>query len=325
MKTYVNEILENFDNTVKTMAAINEIHKIYYEKTQFSGFDQEVRLFTAVPTAVGAALSINYAAQCLLDYNRTAMLLRGLVNAIQDKQKEHPGETIEVFYAGCGPYAPFVPMVASVFTKDEVAFTLLEINGESVTTAKKLIEGLEIGEYVRDFYAADAITFKIPNAERFHILLSETLDARLYRESYVPILWNLIPQLPSDAIIIPQNVLLSMCIFKTMVATEDNLEIDLLEETRETLFDVRKSLAETEQSALPNEMGSMEKEFPKLLPDHGILLETHVEVYGDILLENWKSQLTVPMNLNVNDQSGHSKMKWRYQLKPSIEFKCEFE
>lgn len=325
MKIYVNEILENHKDTVKTMAAINEIHKIFFEKTQFSGFDQEMRLFAAVPTATGSALSINYAAQCLLDYNRTSLLLRGLVNAIEDKQKEYPGETIEIFYAGCGPYAPFAAMLASVFTKEEVMFTLLEINGESVMTAKKLIEGLEIGEYVRDFYVADAITFKIPDAERYHILLSETLDARLYRESYVPILWNLIPQLSIESVVIPQNVLLSTCTFKTMAATDETIEIDLLEETRETLFDVRKTLAEIGQTELPTEMGSKEKPFPTLLPDHGLLLETHVEVYKEILLDNWKSQLTVPINLNVNDQSGHSKMKYRYQLKPSIEFQYEFE
>ncbi len=325
MKDYVNEILANYKDTRKTTEAINEIHKIFYEKTEFSGFDQEMRLFTAVPTAVGSALSINYAAQCLLDYNRTSKLLRGLVDAIEEKQQQHPGKKITIFYAGCGPYAPFVPMVASVFSADELGFSLLEINGSSVMVAKKLIAGLQMDAYVQDFFVADAITFKVPNAEQYDILFSETLDSLLYRESYVPILWNLIPQFSNEAVVIPKNVLLSSTTFKIMSATPENVEIDLLENTRKVLFDVRASLKSAPQDQLPNEMGVGVMELSPLLPEHGMLLETKVAVYGDILIDNWESQLTVPIDMKMNEQEGKTKLNFRYQLRPQIEFKYEFE
>ena len=64
-------------------------------------------------------------------------------------KKQH-GEVINVFYAGFGPYAPFVTLVAPFFKSNEVQFTLLEINKNSVESAKKLINALELSDYIKE-------------------------------------------------------------------------------------------------------------------------------------------------------------------------------
>ena len=76
--------------------------------------------------------------------------------------------------------------------------------------AKRLIDSLELNDYVQEIYLADAVTFKIPNPDTIHIVISETLDALLYRECYVPILFNLLPQLGKDITLIPENVLIDL-------------------------------------------------------------------------------------------------------------------
>lgn len=188
-------------------AIIDRLHERYAEMALVSGFDGADAWKNDVQASSGMAISVNEAARCLLDYRRTGQFFRGIYRAIHDARKKYPGETIEVLYAGCGPYAPFFTMVASLFSPQEVQFTLVEINGESLQVAKKLIHNMGLDPYLRECFEADATLLRLPEPLRYHILFSETMDAALEREPIISIFLNLLPQLREEIFVIPRNVI----------------------------------------------------------------------------------------------------------------------
>lgn len=293
---------------------INRLHRHLYELTDISGNDMVIQNLAAVPTASGMALGLNHAAQCLLDYNRTIKILKGLVAAIKETQLEVPGETINIFYAGCGPYAPFAAMIAPLFSPAELQFSLLEINKPSLDSAKRMVSGLSLDAYVKDFHLADAVTFSIPNAASFHILYSETLDAVLYRECYVPILANMLPQLRDTVKLIPQNVVLTAELFSNEGSTVE----DILETV--TLFDTREILSKA-NIPLPDRLPAVK--IP--LKPRGsrsvsrLIIDTHVEIYGGIALTRGESSLTLTYEMGIPPDTDYETLAFSYQLQPKIE------
>ncbi len=193
---------------------IDRIHELFSEVAIVSGFDGAEEWKVDMQASSGWAISVNEAARCLLDYRRTGQFFRGFHKAICEAKLKFPGETIEILYAGCGPYAPFFTLIAPLFSPDEVQFTLIEINGDSLTIAKMLIGEMGMNGYLRDCYEADATLFQVPDTQRYHILFTETMDTALEREPMVSILLNLIPQLRKDVLLVPRNVTVEGVFFR---------------------------------------------------------------------------------------------------------------
>lgn len=288
---------------------IKEIHAYFSEVTTISGESSNVNHLFSLPAKRGMALSINHAAQCLLDYKRTIKFLKAFVDAIKDKQKQFPGEAIKVFYAGCGPYATFVSLIAPLFKPEELQFTLLEINKDSLVKAEGLIENLKLTEYISACYQSDAITFNIPKPETFHILFSETLDALLYRECYVPILHNLIPQLPNHITVIPENVSVNLY-FKE----GEN------ETFATTIFDTRKTLKE-ELGKLPDQFESVVVDLTDVSKYDKILLETDVNIYKGLKLNRNESSLTLGLEMEIEKPMTYKSVAFTYHIQPKVELK----
>lgn len=291
---------------------VNEIHQLFQKISQITGYSQEVNHLAAVPTAGGMALGLNHAALCLLDYRRTQLFFKGMVAAIQAKQKEKPNEVIRVFYAGCGPYAPFITLIAPLFQPTEIQFSILEINRNSLQSAKKLIAGLNLENYVEAYHLSDAVTFTVPNADRFDILFSETLDALLYRESYVPILNNLLPQFSSDTILIPENVYLGL----SVIQNEKETYLGKIFDTRQSL------LPYASETQLPTHFPAKKIHVENLKQHQSIVIDTVVEVYQDLKLIRGESSLTLPCQMNLADNLIGNTLEFTYYLKPQIELKC---
>ncbi len=196
------------------VSIIDRIHELFAEVAIVSGFDGAVEWQNDVQASSGMAISVNEAARCLLDYRRTGQFFRGLHQAICDAQQKFPGETIQILYVGCGPYAPFFTLVAPLFTPAEVQFTLVEINEDSLKIAKILAKQMGLGGYLTNCYQVDATLFQVPEPERFHILFTETMDTALEREPMVSILLNLIPQMRKEVLLVPRNVTVEGVFFR---------------------------------------------------------------------------------------------------------------
>lgn len=323
IRKFATSVLENSIDQNEAEKSLNEIHAHFQQGSQITGYEDSIENLVAVPAAKGKALGLNHAALCLLDYKRTVKFLKAVVSVIAEKQKKKPGEVINIFYAGCGPYAPFVTLVAPLFRSDELQFTLLEINKNSVESAKRLIDSLELSDYIKEIHVADAVTFKVPNADSFDILFSETLDALLYRECYVPILFNMLPQFNKDVVLIPENVLINLTFVPFSANNSDAEVLDI-----GSVFDVRESVS---SHSGPNPI-------PEVLPDNKIdltslkmetyesmILDTKVHVHGDIWLDRNESSLTLPLNMKINHPFVQSCVIFNYYMEPETQLNCRFE
>ncbi|MDG1804661.1 aspartyl/asparaginyl beta-hydroxylase domain-containing protein [Flavicella sp.] len=290
---------------------IHQIHETFKLHTPITGAEEEVRLMAAIPTANGMALGLTHAAQCLLDYKRTEKLLKGIVKAIKDVQQKREKKVVEIFYAGCGPYAPFITLVAPLFEPKEVQFTLLDINQESIKSAKTLIENLGLSLYVKQYLVEDAITYQFSNLEVYDILFSETLDAMLYRESYVPILINLTRQFSEETIVIPENVTLHATIFDVK-----NSDLPVLSKE---IFNTRLAIANTyEKDCFPSTEILLKPDFKE------ILIETKVVVYKNIVLGMKESSLTIPYKVLLPQPLNVKKAIFTYFIKPTVELRLDY-
>lgn len=320
IRQIVERLLEHAADENLVQQGLNEIHAQFQSLTGISGQDFVFDNMAAVVTARGKALGLNHAAQCLLDYKRTIKILQGLVAAIRQQQGSAPGKTVHIFYAGCGPYAPFVSMVAPLFQPDELQFALLEINKGSLHSAKALIQGLGLSDYVLEYYEADAVTFEVPNADRYDILYSETLDALLYRECYVPILFNLLPQFSEDVKLIPQNVEVNLTSLSLPLA-DPNHKSDHVR----NIVDVRAAIStHPAGNPIPPQLPEVKVPITTIEPKdfHSLLLETRVHILDDIWLERGESSLTLPLEMNVPQHVREGTFIFTYYMEPEIELKA---
>lgn len=185
---------------------LHELHDLYALHSSVSAGnvnDQDMWL----PT--GNAVSPIKAAHCLLEIQRTAVFIRGINKAILALQSAFPGQRIHILYAGCGPYATLLTPFTTRFTKDELAFHLLDINEVSLTAAKKLYQGLQIEDYVAEWICGDATTYRLPDDLTIHLVISETMLNALRKEPQVEIMLNLVPQLDEKALFVPSNITVS--------------------------------------------------------------------------------------------------------------------
>lgn len=318
IKELSTTILNNQSDFDTIKNTIDEIHTHYLEITNIGELEKSMQHLAAVPTASGMALSLNHAAACLLDYRRTAKFLDGMVSLIRKKQQEHPNEIINIFYAGCGPYAPFVTLVAPLFKASEVQFSILEINAASMQMAEKLIKKLELTDYVTAYHTADAVTFQIPDAKKYHILFSETLDALLYRESYVPILWNMLPQLSNDCAVIPNNVIVQA----SMTFPKQEGEDTRREKEAATILNVREAVKVNDGSkSLPDSFSPVTINIGGEEKYSTMIVDTKVHVQGDIWLHRNESSLSLPLEMEIAYPLDAPNVTFFYELKPSVELK----
>lgn len=308
LKGMVESLIEmSTDENEKAKSKINEICLIFQEITGMDGRNVENEYIINVPTEVGVSLSLNHAASCITDYNRTHKFLKGTVEAIRDIQKSKPGKTIQFFYAGCGPLAPFITLVAPLFSPDEIQFTLLEINKKSMEVAKVLIQGLELTDYVNEYHTADAITFEIPNAASYDILFSETLDSLLHREGYVPILWNMLPQLPKDITVIPNNVQIKV-----------NYNLEGNEVPFGVAFDTRQMLKDTPKTEeLPEVFKTNSFSLKDAENYYSIIIDTEVEIYKDYILGREESSISLAIEVPIEKPVIHEYVDFIYRVKPT--------
>lgn len=157
----------------------------------------------------GLAISPTLAAMCVRELFRTPAFIRGVFAAINNTlPSDRP---IHLLYAGCGPYALLALPLMTVFTAEQLRFTLIDIHRESLDRAVALIESFGLSSHLNDALCTDATRHTIPAGKAPDIIVSETMAVCLHNEPQVAIARNLLSQAP-DAHMVPQSVSVEVCL-----------------------------------------------------------------------------------------------------------------
>ena len=243
--------------------------------------------------ASGTAISPRDAARCLRDSARTTTFMRGLRAAVADATRRFPGQTIEVLYAGCGPFATLALPLIVERDPIEVQLTLVDVHERSLDAARRLYERLDALAYIRRFVHADAAEYAVDADRPPHVVVSETMQQALVREPQVAITRRLAPQLVPGGILVPERVTVEACLADlsreftldaARPAERDRIALGtLLELSREARDPFRPVVVE----------------IPAVAPRFHFHLLTTIQVYGDIVLREYDSGITSPLFIPV--------------------------
>ena len=239
-------------------------------------------------TPFGKAVSLTTAAQCAEDPERGRVFIQGIYQAIQDRLKAHPGQIVNILYAGTGPFAWLLLPLLPLFSASQIQVTLLDIHQASLDKVTKLIEHFDLADRVVESVCADATLWQPNTVVKFDVILSETMKHLLQQEPQVQIFTHLQAYLADDGVLIPQNIELDAWLECRTV--QDFVETHYLGPLFALNLQTARLLASGDRSFLAGTL---------LLPDFSpsavtLKFTTSIQVYGNSTLNEYQSQLTQP-------------------------------
>ncbi|GAA4237910.1 hypothetical protein GCM10022291_26330 [Postechiella marina] len=245
----------------------------------------------------GKALGTFWAALCLDDLLRTRQFIRGIDKAIKDKRKKKP---IHILYAGTGPFATLILPIIFRYQKEDIKYTLLEVNPFTFQILQNVISKLGLKEFDIDLVNNDATKFKIDSKNEPDIIISETMQNALAKEQQVPIFLNLMRQVKLDTIFIPEKIELHLGLKKAGIPSEElqikhfNKVEKVFEVSKESMFPQKQS---EKQSIIKNSFPKKKTviESKKLKGFNQLVIITEIQVFKNEKIVINESGLTTPL------------------------------
>jgi hypothetical protein len=245
----------------------------------------------------GKALAPLWAAKCLEEIYRTRQFIRGIDQAVAEHfaQKDGP---VHLLYVGTGPFATLFLPLTTRYRPDELRVTFMEVNKHSVEVLQRVLHQLDLEDYAVEILTENATAFQLPAPERYDIFVTETMQQALVKEQQVPIMLNIIPQLRSDASIIPTNIILTLTTDAPTTPGHTPARVPLFEFKRSYVDAFLKGSSGSDAFALLNnyplsKLGCQTKDW--------LCVETEIHTYGNNWIRGLTSSLTLPWNL-INAQ-----------------------
>ena len=341
LKRITDELLSPHEDREALRAAATELYSLFSsvagidENSNYAGDSDETWL------ASGKAISPKDAARCLLDYGRTSKFLRGIYAAILEAQQRFPDTTIEILYAGCGPFAPLAVPLTTRFSSTEIQFTLLDIHQRSLDAAQRIFQASGQTAFVRDYIQCDAAVYKRASHQPIHMILTEAMQTALEKEPQVALTMNLAPQLCLGGIFIPEKIAIDCCLCdlsKEFPDESDEIQSLSQEETVKDSFRIPlgRILELTAEncgalSGSNDDQGGM-AHLPKVIlevpadidGELNIMLLTTITVFNSVALDHYESGLTSPRVFHdLGKIGGRKRMEFAYCFGDKPGFKCE--
>jgi len=293
--------------------ALKDLHGIFSELSGIRAgdiTDQDIML------ATGKAVSTIKAAHCLLEIDRTRIFLRGIYQAICKMTAARPNDTINILYAGCGPYATLLTPLTSRFTSKQVKFIMLDVNAVSLDAARELYDQLGILDYVMDFVCADATAYTLPENVSIDIVISETMLNGLRKEPQLAIMNNLIPQLHPEAIFIPEEIKVDAMLTRWQQEYNSFTILDY----QPKRIKVGRIYCASRQFHLPE---PVVVRIPASETHNRLDLFTEIRVFAQEVLTTYNCSLTVPLPIcKVENQMCEVIAEFEYIMSENPGFHC---
>jgi predicted RNA methylase len=269
----------------------------------------------------GKAISKTSAALCLLDIKRTALFIRGINKALEKKVQEKKEAPIQVLYAGTGPFGTLLFPLLTLEKFENIIIDLVEINQDSIEALKEVIQALQIEKFIGEIFCNDASQMQL--SKEYDIVISETMQSCLKNEPQVAIMQNIIPQLNTECIFIPETITIDAILTNPKAEADRMLskESEAGQYKRHPLGNI-VTISRTDTNsimlrkiiAIPN---IIKASFPVLT------LITTVKIYEDEIIANNESSITLPKYcFDLRNQDADTLEFW-YQLgaKPHVAYR----
>ncbi|MBB1485528.1 class I SAM-dependent methyltransferase [Oceanospirillum sediminis] len=270
----------------------------------------------ATETMHGKAVSMTTAAQCAEEFMRTQVFLRGVFQAIQDQLKTQ--DSIRILYAGTGPFGLLVVPLLHQFTPDKVQVYLLDIHQESLDALQKLIEILDVDDFIENQQCTDILQWPIEQQQPFDLIISETMKAMLDQEPQVSVFRHLIPLLKPEGELIPQQIQIKAWLAAPRSYNTHSFylgEIFTLDRQQTYLL---------HQQSNPTIKGSLDiPEYPEVYKD--LKFTTDIQVYGRHWLTEHQCSLNLPKVIIGTSPEPGSQLRYQYEIKQHPEFTFDYE
>ena len=122
---------------------------------------------------------------------------------------------------------------------------------------------LDAGAYFRAIHQCGASNFNLPDPDVIDIVVIEVLQFALAREPQVAITYNLIPQLPPNVTLIPEEISLHVALIDTKKQTEHMFNVDATKEV-DYMAKIAEVFTLNKEAAFANRAGSKPLSFPEM-------------------------------------------------------------
>lgn len=181
-----------------------------YADLLFEEFDVDGSAGRAhIQTLNGNAIGTFWAAKCVREIFRTQRFSKALYSSVLGAIGQNRKQ-IHVLYAGTGPFAALALPIMMMLKPEDVQFTFLEINPESIKVLEKVLDLFDLRAYVKNIHQCDASLWDVPSSG-IDIVISETMSRALIAEPQVAIMLNLASQLPKEVVFLPEEIKVSLC------------------------------------------------------------------------------------------------------------------
>jgi len=317
LEQITKEILFSEADFGKQFSACNELYRFFSELTaiEHSSANPEDAIQTKL--AGGKAISPKEAAHCVLDFARTTQFLRGIYAAIIELQKRFSTESLEILYAGCGPYGALITPLLTLFQSNNLRVTLIDIHERSIAGVTKIISELKFEAFIAEIHCADAITFQ--HDKKPHLIICESMQNALQKEPQVALTSNLAPQLIENGIFIPQKISVQACLANT------SKEFSTEGEKRERTYFGEIFNLEAEKLIAVDKAQEKIIEIPQTdLENADFMLLTKVEIFDRFGLDDYDSGISYPLTLrDLQNLSSGSRIAFKYisDTNPRFEYR----
>ncbi len=275
----------------------------------------------------GEALGTYWASLCLDDLIRTRQFIRGINKAVEVKIINK--KPIHILYAGTGPFATLILPIIVRFSKEEIKYTLLEINPFSFKILENVISKLGLEDFNITLLNKDATKYQIDSNNEPDIIISETMQSALAKEQQVPIFLNLMSQVKNRSIFIPEKIDLYIGLKRAGVPMEELQEKDFHKEMK--VFEVsRESMVDSNfpKKYTPGNISFTKNqtiiEAEKLKEFGNIVIITEIQVYKNEKIGFCESGLTTPLFIMDIPKNQERAIKINTQYKISSEPKLDY-